>query len=127
MREYIAYRKGLNSVCRNIYSFWNDPVGDMFSYLCESRTWLEKIIVIAHNAKAFDFHFILNRAILLKWQVGLIMNGMKIMSMREEHLVLLMSVSSLQLPLRKLPTRSGERSPSHGSCIISIRVRITTM
>ena len=43
---------------------------------------VEKIVVIAHNAKASDLHFILNRAILLKRQVELIMNGMKIMCMR---------------------------------------------
>ena len=57
-------------------------MGDTLSYLCESRPWVEKIVVIAHNTKAFDFHFILNRAIVLKWQVELIMNGMKIMCMR---------------------------------------------
>jgi len=32
----------------------------MLSYLCESRPWVQKLIVIAHNAKAFDLHFILN-------------------------------------------------------------------
>jgi len=53
----------------------------MLSYLCESRHWVEKIIVIAHNAKAFDLHFILNRDVVLKLQVDLIMNGMKIMCM----------------------------------------------
>jgi DNA polymerase III alpha subunit (gram-positive type) len=66
---------------KHIHSFWDDTVGDMLSYLCESRPWVEKIIVIAHNAKAFELHFILNRAIFLKWQVGLIMKGMKNMCM----------------------------------------------
>jgi hypothetical protein len=70
---------------KRIHSFWDDPEGDMLSYLCESRPWVGKKIVIAHNAKAFDLHSILNRAILLKWQVELIMNGMKIMCMRVEH------------------------------------------
>ena len=78
---------------KSIRSLWDDPVGDMLSYSCESRSCVEKIIVIAHNAEAFDIHFILNRAILLKWQVRLIMNGMKIFCLRVEHLVFLDSVS----------------------------------
>ena len=57
----------------------DDPVGNMLSYLCESRPSVEKIVVNAHNANAFDLHFILNTAILQKWQMELIMNGVKIM------------------------------------------------
>ena len=49
------------------HSFWDDPVYSMLSYLCETRAWLNKVIAIAHNAKAFDLQFILIRAILLKW------------------------------------------------------------
>ena len=47
------------------HSFWDDPVGNMLSYLCEPRPWVNKVIAIAHNAKAFDQQFIVNRAILL--------------------------------------------------------------
>jgi hypothetical protein len=75
--ENIGYKTGLYSLRQTHKSFWDDPVGDMLGYLCESRPWAEKIVVIAHNAKAFDLHFILNRAVLLKWQVELIMNGLK--------------------------------------------------
>jgi hypothetical protein len=85
------------------HSFWDDPIGDMLYYLCESRPWANKIITIAQNAKAFDLHFILNRAILLKWQPKLMMNGCKIMCMRMEHLLFLDSVSFLACSLRKLP------------------------
>ena len=60
------------------HSFWDDPFGDMVSYLCEPRPWANKIVAIAQNAKTFDLHFILNRAIFLKWQPELIMNGLKI-------------------------------------------------
>jgi hypothetical protein len=60
------------------HSFWVDPVGDVLSYLCEPQPWAKKIIAVSHNAKVFDLHFILNRAILLKWQPELIMNGLKI-------------------------------------------------
>jgi hypothetical protein len=66
------------------------------------QTWVNKINVTAHNANAFDLHFILNRAILLKWQTELIMNGMKIMCMRGEHLGFLDSISSLPFAARKL-------------------------
>ena len=82
-------------------------MGDMLSYLCESRPWAENIVVIAHNAKAFDLHFILNRTVLMKWQVELIMNGLKIMCMRVERLVFLDSVSFLPFDLRKLPEAFG--------------------
>jgi len=61
----------------------------------------------AHNAKAFDLHFILNRAIKLKWKPELITNGLKIISMKMEHLVFLDSVSFLPCALRKLPDAFG--------------------
>jgi len=68
------------------HSLWEDPVGELLSYLTEPRHWANKIVAIAHNAKAFDLHFFLNRAILLKWKPDLIMNGLKIMCMKIEHL-----------------------------------------
>jgi len=67
-------------------TFWDDPVGNILSFVCETQTWVENIIVIAHNAKAFDLNFILKRAILLKWQAELIMNGMKIMCLIVKNL-----------------------------------------
>jgi hypothetical protein len=78
-------------------------VGDLLLYLTEPRPWANMIVAIGHNAKAFDFHFMLNIAILLKWKPELIMNGLKILCMEMEHLVLLDSVSFLPCPLRKLP------------------------
>jgi hypothetical protein len=48
------------------HSFWEDPVGDILSYLCEDRPWCKQIIVVAHNANAFDQHFILKRANITK-------------------------------------------------------------
>ena len=92
---------------KRVHSFWEDPVRDMVIYLCESRPWAEKIVAIAHNAKTFDLHFFLNRAVLLKWQVDLIMNGLKIMCMRVEHLLFLYSVHFLPFALRKLPEAFG--------------------
>jgi len=59
------------------HSFYDDPVGDQF-YLCALRKWCEKVVALAHNAKGFDAQFILNRAIFLKWQLKLILNGFKI-------------------------------------------------
>ena len=85
------------------HSFWQDPFGELLSYLTEPRPCTNNIIAMVHSAKAFDLHFFLNRAILLKWKPDLIMNGLKIMFMRMEHLVFLDSVSFLPFPLRKLP------------------------
>ena len=68
-------------------SFWEDPVGDLLSYLTKTHLWANTIVAKAHNAKAFDLHFILNRAIQLKWKPELIMDGLKIMCMKTEHLV----------------------------------------
>jgi len=51
---------------QRMYSFWNDPIGDLLNYLCKLHPWANKIVAIAHNAKAFDLQFILNRAIMLK-------------------------------------------------------------
>jgi hypothetical protein len=56
--------------------------------------WTNKIFGIVHNAKAFHRQFILNRAILLKWNTDLIMNGLQIKCMKMEHHVFLESVSS---------------------------------
>jgi len=87
--------------------FWDDPVGKLLLYLREQRPWAKKIVAIAHNVKAFDLHFILNRAIMLKWQLELITNGLKIMCMKMEHLVFLDCESFLPCPLRKLPEAFG--------------------
>jgi len=89
------------------HSFWQDPVGDLLIYLTEPRPWANKIVAIARNAKAFDLHFILNRAILLKWKTEMIMNGLKIMCMKVEHLVFVGSLSFLRCPLCKLPEAYG--------------------
>jgi len=85
------------------HSFFEDPVGYLLSYLCEPRPWCKKFVAIAHNAKAFDSHFIPNRAIVLKWTPELILNGLKIVSMKIHHIQFLDSVSYMPMPLRKLP------------------------
>ena len=70
------------------HSFGENPVGDLLSYLTEPRPRANKIVATAHNVKAFDLHSIFNRAIVLKWKPELIMNGLKIMCMKMEHLVI---------------------------------------
>jgi len=92
---------------RTIHAFWDDPLGDLLTYLCKQRSWCEKVIAIAHNAKGFDAHFILDRAIFLKWAPKLILNGQKIFCMTIEHLSLLDSISFLPMALRKLPEAFG--------------------
>ena len=63
---------------RRSHAFWDDPVGDLLTYLCKERSCCEKVIAVAHNAKDFGAHFILGRAILLKWTPKLILNGQKL-------------------------------------------------
>jgi hypothetical protein len=48
------------------HTFWEDLVGDLLNYLREPPPWANKGVAIVHNDKAYDLHFILNRAILLK-------------------------------------------------------------
>jgi len=101
-------------------SFWQDPVWDLLSNLTEPRAWASKIVVMAQNLKAFDLQFVLNRAIQLKWKPELIMNGLKIMCMKTEHLMFLDSVSFLPCPLRKLTRSRVCRPPNRGTRIILI-------
>jgi len=82
-------------------------VGELLLYLRQPRPWANEIVAVEQNAKAFDFHFILNWAILLKWKPELIMSGLKFMCMNMEHLVFLDSVSFLPCALRKLPDAFG--------------------
>jgi hypothetical protein len=82
--------------------FWDDPVGDLLSYLCETRPLVSKVVAIEHNAKAFDSQFILNKAIQMKWKYELILNGLKIVSMKIEHMLFIDRVSYLPMPHAKL-------------------------
>jgi hypothetical protein len=95
---------------RLLHSFWQDPAGDVLFYLCEQRPWVNKVIAITNNAKSYDLQFLLNRAILLKWQPEIILNGLKKMCLKFEHIVFLESVSFMPLSLRKLPEAFGMTS-----------------
>jgi hypothetical protein len=85
------------------HAFFEDPVGDLLSHLCEQRSWSDRVVAIAHNARGYGAQFIIQRAILLKWKPDLILNGSKIMCMRMEHLLFIDSVSFLPMASRKLP------------------------
>jgi hypothetical protein len=74
----------------------------MLSYLCEERPWCKQIIAIAHNAKDFDLHFILNRAIFLKWHPELKKNGKKKVCMTMGNFKFIHSICFLPIPLRTL-------------------------
>jgi len=89
------------------HSFFVDPLGDFLSYLCPPRPWCEKVVAITHKAKGFDAQFILDRAIFLKWNPKLILNGLKIISMTIQHLTLIDSISLLPMTLRKLTEAFG--------------------
>ena len=79
----------------------------MLSYLFEPRLWDSKFDNIAHKAKAFDSLFILNRAIQINWKTELILNGLKIVSMKIEHLFFIDRIPYLPMPLHKLPEAFG--------------------
>ena len=68
------------------HAFWEDPVGD---------PWVRKVIAIALNAKSFDLHFILSRAVLLKWRTELVMSGQKIILMKMQHMKFIEGISFL--------------------------------
>ena len=117
----ISYVFSISAVCENDpdidaacvrcgkrkHAFWDDPVGDLLSYLCKPWQWCKRVIAIAHNAKGFDAHFILHRAIFLKWTPKLILNGQKIVCMAMEHLTFLDSISFLPMALPKLSEAFG--------------------
>ena len=46
------------------------------------------MVAINQNKKAFDLHFKLNRAVLLKWQPELILNRLKIKYLKMKHMVI---------------------------------------
>jgi len=92
---------------RRRHAFYDDLVGDLLTYLCKQRPWCEKVIAIAHNAKGFDAHFILDRAILLKWIPKLTLNGEKIACLKIQHLTFLDSIPFVPMALRKLPKAFG--------------------
>lgn len=91
---------------KRVHSFFKDAVGDLLSYLFEPRPWVSKVVAIAHNVRAFDSQFILNRAILLKWKPELVLNGLKLVAMKIEHMFI-DSASYLSMPLSKLPEAIG--------------------
>jgi hypothetical protein len=101
---------------------WEDSVGDMLSYICEPRPWVKQIVAIAHNAKAFDLQFNLDRAVFLKWRPELIMNGQKIMCMTVEHIKFIDSIS--YLPCVNSRALSVCQSPNRAIRII-LTLRIT--
>jgi hypothetical protein len=89
------------------HSFWTDPVGELITYLRETRPSADRIVCIAYNGKAFDLHFVVNRVIQLKWTPGLIMNAQKIMCLEVEGMTWLGSLNYMAMPLRKLPEAFG--------------------
>jgi hypothetical protein len=97
---------------RRRHSFRDDTVGDLLTNVFQPQLWANKILEIPHNAKAFDLHSILNRAIFQKWKPDLITNGLKIINMKMEQLVYLESVSFLPYARSKLwrPLNHGTRN-----------------
>jgi hypothetical protein len=65
-------------------------------------------VAVAHNAKAFDLLFVLNRLVRMKLlPEHLIMKGQKIMCLKFENVTWLDSLNYLAMPIRKLPEAFG--------------------
>jgi hypothetical protein len=65
-------------------------------------------VVVAHNAKAFDLHFVQNCLVRMKLLPELLIrNGQKIMCLKVENVTWLDSLNYLDMPLRKLPVAFG--------------------
>ena len=88
-------------------SFWTDPVSDLISYTFKCTPWADRIVAIAHNAKAFDLLLVLNRLVRMKPLPELITNSQKIMCLKVEIVTWLDSINYLAIPLRNLPEASG--------------------
>jgi hypothetical protein len=105
------------------HSFWTDPVEERISYTFKSRPWADRIVAIAHNAKAFDLLFVLNGLLRMKLLPELIMNGHKIMCLKAENITWLDSLNYLAMPLRKLPEALGLTAHKSWSFIYLTRRR----
>jgi hypothetical protein len=83
-------------------------------HLTQDRPFCDKIIAIAHNARAYDLSFILDYAVKSGWLPDLVLNGAKILCMKMEHITFLDSLNFLPLSLRSLPKAFGLPSVSKG-------------
>ena len=100
------------------HSFFEDPVGDLLTHLCEPRGKCEQVVAIAHNARSYDAQFILKRAILLKWKPGLNLNGSKIICMRMEHLRFIDSISTCLCRYVNYPRHLGCQCQNRGTALL---------
>jgi hypothetical protein len=96
------------------HTVWKDDAVRACCGICVNR---DKVIAIAHSAKAFDLHFILKMAILLKWQPELVMNELKVMCMKVEQITFLGSVIHTFLYIN-CPTHSAWIPGNRGIFII---------
>jgi len=100
----------MNVDCRRCgnrkHTFWTDPIGDLISYTFKSRPWADRVVVIAHNAKAFDLNFVLNRLVRMKLlPEHLTLNGQETMCLKVQNVT--------WLEKSKLPCHAAKSCPSH--------------
>ena len=86
-----------------------DPVADFLDSLVSlSKKGFKEIICLAHNAKAYDNHFLLRCMIdKMKWDPKVIMCGAKLICMSFGALKFLDSLNFMPMPLSKLPSAFG--------------------
>src|SRR6266581_7089227 len=66
-----------------------------------------KIVLIAHNAKAYDAQFILKHCISCRFTPNVIKIGTKILQMNINQFTFIDSLSFLQMPLKRMPFTFG--------------------
>jgi len=106
------------------HSFLEDPVGDLLTHLCETRSWCDRAIAIAHNARGYDAQFMLQRAIFLKWNPKLILNGSKIICMKMENLTFSTGSHTCRYLYASYPRHSGFLRVNRGIHIYTFTLHI---
>jgi hypothetical protein len=83
---------------------WTDHVRDLISYVFKTRPWADTVVAIAHNAKAFDLLFVLNRRVRMKLlPKPLNMKRQKLIYLKVENVTWLDSLNYLAMTRRTLP------------------------
>ena len=85
----------------------NINVIDQFLDYLQSFPKKTCILLVAHNARAFDAVLVLNRYLARKIIPKVVLNGQKILSMQVGHLKFIDSLSFIPLPLSAMPKSFG--------------------
>jgi len=92
------------------FIFSSDPIKEFVDFATGTSKYLKKIICIAHNAKAFDAQFILKYLVEksgITEELGMILNGTKIIVMMIGRIKFIDSSKYISVRLVDLPFRTA--------------------